>query len=559
MTDGAQEGTLPMEATAPPRLESRARWAVLGAILLTMFLASLDQTVVGTALPRIVTDLNGSSLYTWVVTAYLLSSTVVVPVYGKFSDVFGRKPMLLIGVALFLIGSWLSGLSQDMTELVAFRAVQGLGAGAIFPIALAVIGDLFTARERGRYQGLFGAVFGLSFIVGPLIGGWITDNVSWHWVFYVNLPVGVAALVVLTAALPNPGSRHASVRDLDYVGIVLFSAGVVPLLLGLTNKGSADASGQLYGWTDPRVGGLIVLGAAILAVFVAAESRAREPIVPLGLFRGRDYSLSMAAVFLLGIAMFMAVIFMPRFYQTVRGVSATASGYDIWPLLVGLMGGSIVSGQVISQTGRYKWILAGSTVLLMAGALLMTRLTADVGDWTLWAWMLLLGLGLGPPMAGFTVAIQNAVRLDQLGVATSTLTFFRQIGGSVGLAIADTVFASRFASQLPSSLTAHGVPPQLVDRIAGFGGALQGVGNVSGLLRHALPPPLQPLIPRIIAGIDEAFASGVASLFWVTLVAGGMALVCTLALRDLRLRAGSDLRQELTAAGEQPDTGQAAP
>src|SRR5262245_24816958 len=240
MTDAAPEATASAATASSQRLEARARWAVLGAILLTMFLASLDQTVVGTALPRIVTDLQGASLYSWVVTSYLLSSTVVVPVYGKFSDVFGRKPMLLTGVLLFLAGSWLSGLSQNMTELIGFRAVQGLGAGAIFPVALAIIGDLFSARERGRYQGLFGAVFGLSFIVGPLIGGWITDHVSWHWVFYVNLPVGVAALVVLATALPNPGRRQASVRDLDYLGIVLFSAGVVPLLLGLTNKGMAD-------------------------------------------------------------------------------------------------------------------------------------------------------------------------------------------------------------------------------------------------------------------------------------------------------------------------------
>jgi EmrB/QacA subfamily drug resistance transporter len=556
----------PVTATPEPAapgptggIDKRARLAVLGAILLTLFLSSLDQTVVGTALPRIVTDLNGASLYSWVVTAYLLASTVTVPVYGKFSDVFGRKPMLLIGVGIFLVGSGLSGLSQNMAELVTFRAIQGLGAGAIFPIALAVIGDLFTARERGRYQGLFGAVFGLSFIVGPLIGGWITDNVSWHWVFYVNLPVGIAALVVLAATLPNPGRRQASIRDLDYIGIVLFSVGVVPLLLGLTNKGTPDASGQLYGWTDPRVGGLILVGVVGLALFVVAEARAKEPIVPLALFRGRDYSLSMAAVFLLGIAMFTAVIFMPRFYQTVRGVSATASGYYIWPLLVGLMGGSIASGQIISLTGRYKWILAGSSVLMVVGAYLMTHLTAGVGDWTLWIWMLIFGLGIGPPMAGFTVAIQNAVRLDQLGVATSTLTFFRQVGGSVGLAVADTVFTWRFTSQLPVTLRAHGVPQSLVDQIIKFGGALQGVGNVRGLLEHSLPPQLQPLIPSIIAGINDAFADGVASLFWVAVAAGVLAMVCTLALRDMRLRGAADMRRELSATGEPPaQAGEAA-
>src|SRR5499427_10819933 len=244
--DGAAPQTLMF---LPPR----RKLAILGAILLTMFLASLDQTVVGTALPRIITDLNGANLYAWVVTSYLLTSTITVPIYGKFSDVFGRKVMLIVGVCLFLIGSWLSGVSQDMNQLVLFRAVQGLGAGALFPIAIATIADLYSPRERGRFQGLFGAVFGLSFIVGPFIGGWITDHVSWHWVFYVNVPFGIAALVVLWIVLPGIGRRSASIRDLDYLGIVLFTAGVVPFMLGLTNKGNVSSTGQLASWTDANV------------------------------------------------------------------------------------------------------------------------------------------------------------------------------------------------------------------------------------------------------------------------------------------------------------------
>src|ERR1700694_4656405 len=386
-------------SSAAPSLISlppRSKLAILGAILLTMFLASLDQTVVGTALPRIVTDLNGASLYSWVVSAYLLSSTVTVPVYGKFSDVFGRKLVLIIGVCLFLAGSWLSGASQNMNQLVAFRAIQGLGAGALFPIVMAIIGDLYSPRERGRYQGLFGAVFAISFIVGPFIGGWITDNISWHWVFYVNVPVGIAALIVLATVLPGAGHPQASIRDLDYLGIVLFTAGVVPFMLGLTNKGNVTSSGQLAGWTDANVGGLIALGLVILAVFLFVESKAKEPILPLDLFRRRDYSVSMAAVFVFGIAMFAAVIFMPRFYQTVRGISATASGYYIWPLLVGLMGGSIGTGLLISRLGRYKWLMTGGAVVMLVGGFLMTHLTAGVSDWTLWLWMLIRGLGVGP-------------------------------------------------------------------------------------------------------------------------------------------------------------------
>jgi EmrB/QacA subfamily drug resistance transporter len=539
-------------SAATPSLMSlppRAKLTILGAILLTLFLAALDQTVVGTALPRIVTDLNGASLYAWVVSAYLLSSTVTVPIYGKFSDVFGRKRMLMIGVCIFLIGSWLSGASQNMSELVAFRAIQGLGAGALFPIVMATIGDLYSPRERGRFQGLFGAVFALSFLVGPFIGGWITDNVSWHWVFYVNLPFGIAALVVLAIVLPSAGRRQASLRDLDYLGIVFFTAGVVPFMLGLTNKGLVTSSGQLASWTDLNVGGLIALGLVILLVFLFVESKATEPIIPLDLFRDRDYAVSMAAVFAFGIAMFAAVIFMPRFYQTVRGISATASGYYIWPLLVGLMGGSIGTGLLISRLGRYKWLMTGGAAVMLVGGFLMTQLTAGVSDWVLWSWMLLLGLGIGPAMAGYTVVVQNLVPTNRLGVATSTLTFLRQIGASVGLAAAGTIFSSSFANRLPTNLAEQGVPQPLIAQLVTLSGALQNVGNGRALLQHVLPGPLEALIPSVIAGANNALALSIGDLFWITMVAGVLGLACTLILRDRPLRTTAEMLPSAAAVG----------
>ena len=539
-------------ATAGPTLlislPPRRKLAILGAILLTLFLASLDQTVVGTALPRIVTDLNGASLYAWVVTAYLLTSTVTVPIYGKFSDVFGRKEMLIIGVCLFLAGSWLSGASQDMNQLIAFRAIQGLGAGALFPIVIAIIGDLYSPRERGRFQGLFGAVFALSFIVGPFIGGWITDHISWHWVFYVNVPFGVASLVVLATVLPSAKGRQASIRDLDYLGIILFTAGVVPFMLGLTNKGNVNSSGQLASWTDFEVGGYIVIGLVILVAFLYAETRAKEPIIPLDLFKNRDYAVSMAAVFAFGIAMFAAVIFMPRFYQTVRGVSATASGYYIWPLLVGLMGSSIGTGLLISRLGRYKWLMTGGAVLMLVGGFLMTHITAGVNDWVLWAWMLILGLGIGPAMAGYTVVVQNAVDPSRLGVATSTLTFLRQIGASVGLAAAGTIFSSSFANRLPQNLADQGVPQALIPQLVKLSGALQNVGNGRALLEHILPAQLQTLVPKIIAGANDALALSIGDLFWITIVSGVLGLAFTLLLRDLPLRSAAELRSGAVSA-----------
>lgn len=543
--DGARQAPQPLMLLPP-----RRKLAILGAILLTMFLASLDQTVVGTALPRIITDLNGANLYAWVVTAYLLTSTITVPIYGKFSDVFGRKVMLIIGVCLFLVGSWLSGLSQDMNQLVLFRAIQGLGAGALFPIAIAIIADLYSPRERGRFQGLFGAVFGLSFIVGPFIGGWITDNISWHWVFYVNVPIGIAALIVLGIVLPGIGRRTASVRDLDYLGIVVFTAGVVPLMLGLSNKGFVKSDGTLPDWTDLNVGGFIAVGVIVLLVFVLVEMRAKEPIIPLDLFRNRDYSVSMAAVFVFGVAMFAAVLFMPRFYQTVRGISATASGYYIWPLLVGLMGGSIGSGLLISKLGRYKWLMTGGAFVMVIGGYLLTHLTVDISDWTLWGFMLVLGFGIGPSMAGFTVVVQNAVPLKSLGVATSTLTFLRQIGASVGLAVAGTVFSTQFANRLPDSLAASGVPAQVIPTLAKYAVLLQSVGNGRSILEKT---PLAPLISKIAAGANDALALAVGDLFWVTVIAGVLGLAFTLMLRDRPLRTAQEMRAEAAATQQTED------
>jgi EmrB/QacA subfamily drug resistance transporter len=549
-----QSAALPGQEVRPSiQMAHGARNAALGAILLGLFLSALDQTVVGTALPRIVTDLHGNGLYTWVVTAYLLSSTITVPIYGKLSDVYGRKSLLLTGIVIFLAGSWLSGLSQSMTQLIVFRALQGLGAGAIFPISLAIIGDLFTPRERGRYQGLFGAVFGLSFIVGPFVGGWLTDNVSWHWVFYVNMPIGLITLAVIAVVLPNfhPQTK-TSVRDLDYLGIVLFTAGVVPLLIGLTNKGLTNAHGVLHNWTDPSVGGLILLALVLLVIFLFVEARAKQPIIPLDLFRSRTYSVTNLAVFMVAFGMFAAVIFLPRYYQAVRNISATASGYMIWPLLVGLIGGSIGTGFLISRIGRYKWILTIAMGSFVIGSFLMTHLQASTPDPVLWLWMFFMGLGIGPSMSGFTVVVQNSAPIRQLGVATSTLTFLRQVGGSVGLAISGTVFSQSFAQKLPQQLIANGVPRQVVSNF-GKGSSTGGQGSLTGVslaaqLAHTLPKQLQPLIPRIVTGVHDAFSLAIGGVFWLTVAAGILALLAVIMLPDLTLRG------QARASGQMADT-----
>ena len=556
----AEAGARPPTLADDPALglSPRAKLEILGAVLLALFLGALDQTIVGTALPRIVTDLGGNEYYTWVVTIYLLTSTVTVPFYGKLSDLYGRKPMMMIGVTIFLVGSALSGLSQNMAMLILFRGIQGIGAGALFPIALAVIGDLYTPAERGRYQGLFGAVFGISFIIGPALGGLLTDNVSWHWIFYVNIPVGIVSLIVLARLLPTI-KRAGATRTFDFAGAGVFIVAISALLVGLTNKQTGE-------WTDPAVGGLIAISAVLGALFVFIESRAKEPIMPLDMFRNRTYTASLLSTFLVSFGFFGAIIFLPRWFQFVNGSSATESGYQIFPLLIGLIGSSIISGILVSRTGRYKLIILGGLTLMTIGILLMTQLTADTDITTLWLWMFITGAGIGPTLSVYTIVVQNAVPFRQLGVATSNLTFFRQIGGSVGLAVTGTIFGSRLIEELPRELTAAGVPAQAVDQFAGAGTSaldnLIGVGGDLGAqilatVPEALRATVQPMIPAIVDGIHRAFTIGVTSAFQLGVITTVLAAGTALFLREIPLRTHTG---EAPAAAPAPTaTGNDAP
>ena len=551
MTAAAQTATPPAQ-DATFAIDRRARFEILGAVMLALFLAALDQTIVGTAMPRILTDLHGTQLYTWVVTVYLLTSTVSGPLYGKLSDQFGRRPMLMIGISLFLFGSFLCALSQEMWQLILFRGIQGLGAGALFPISLAVIGDLFSPRERGRYQGLFGGVFAVAMLIGPFLGGFLTDNYSWHWIFLVNIPVGLVALSVIWRLLP--GIKHPDrVVSIDYLGASVFAAGVVPILLGLTNKQTND-------WTDPAVGGLILLGFALLALFVWIESRAKDPILHLELFKNRTFSASVLATALISFGFFGGIVFIPLWFQAVAGSSATQSGYQILPMMAGLMAGSIGSGQIVSRTGRYKWLLAGAMTIATVGILLMTQLHADTSVTTMWAWLAIMGLGIGPSMAVFTIIVQNAVPVRAMGAATSSLTFFRQIGGSIGLAIAGTVFGSSIISGLAPALVNAGVPAEIANQIpqhVSQGEVTSVGGNLGGDLVSRLPeavrPVIEPLLPAIINGVHEAFSTAIANAMWFGVAAGfAAALIIIVLLPELPLRQHAGEAADATGEGDVP-------
>jgi EmrB/QacA subfamily drug resistance transporter len=524
-------------------LPIREKMEILFAVMLGLFLGALDQTIVGPALPTVVTQLAGNDIYVWAVTIYLLTSTISVPFWGKLSDLYGRKPMFIIGIVIFLVGSALSGLSQNMTQLIAFRGLQGIGAGSLFPIALAVIGDLFSPAERGRYQGLFGAVFGIAFIVGPLVGGFLTENISWHWIFYVNIPIGLVSLFFIFRLLPTVKNPRAT-RNFDILGGVIFTIATAFLLVGLTQKGQANAATRtLNDWTDPTVGGFILIALVGIVLFIWAESRAKEPIVPLDLFRTRTYAASMLATFFAAFAFFGAIIFLPRWFQIVQGYSPTFSGLALLPLMAGLIVSSVASGLIVARTGRYKWLTVGAIILMGISTALMTQLRADTPVPIVWVWMLIAGLGVGPTFAVFTLIVQNAVPFRMLGVATSNLTFFRQIGGTVALAIVGTMFASSFQSELVPQLTGSGASPEslaLMGQAAASGaldfGKLTGTGDLGQALQAAIPALPAADIPKLVAGIHQAFSLGISGTFIIGVGAAIIAALAAAAMQELALR-----------------------
>jgi len=536
-------------------LSHRAKMEILFAVMLGLFLGALDQTIVGPALPTIVTQLSGNEYYVWAITIYLLTSTISVPFWGKLSDIYGRKPIFMIGIVIFLIGSALSGLSQNMGMLILFRGIQGIGAGSLFPVALAVIGDLFTPQERGKYQGLFGAVFGIAFVAGPLIGGWLTENLSWHWIFYVNIPIGIVALIVIQRLLPTVKTKSAT-RNFDLIGGTIFTFAMVFLLVGLTNK-------QFSEWTDPTVGGFIIIGIVGTLLFIYAEARAKEPIVPLDLWKGRTYSATMVSVFFAAFAFFGAIVFLPRWFQVVEGYSPTNSGLAALPLMVGLIFSSIVSGLIVSRTGKYKWLIVGSIAVMGVAVLLMTQLTKDTDVLVVWFWMFLAGLGVGPTFSVPTIVIQNAVPFRQLGVATSNLTFFRQIGGTIALALVGTIFGTSFKDNLFPQMGAAGVPPELLQGFAQSGGGfdlgqLTGVGDLATILAGVIPPQFQSAIPAIIEGIHGAFSLATAQTFWLGVAGAIVAGIAAIAIKEIPLRESNEspvpVAESAVAAGTKPVT-----
>ncbi len=508
---------------------------IFSGLMLGMFLAALDQTIVATALPTIVNDLHGLNHISWVVTAYLLTSTVSTPLYGKLSDQLGRKGIFQFAIVVFLAGSVLSGLSQNMAELIAFRGIQGLGAGGLMAMAFTIIADVVSPRERGRYQGYFGAVFALASIAGPLLGGVFTEQLSWRWIFYVNVPIGIVALVVTSVVLKLPFRRQA--HDIDYFGAVLLILGISATLL-VTVWG-----GTQYAWSSPVILSLSAAAAVLVAAFIVWEHHASEPILPPSLFRIGVFRVSSSVSFLLAMVMFGAIIYLPLYLQLVDGVSPTISGLLLVPLMLGLLATSVVSGQVVSRTGRYKVFPIVGSLLMVLGMYLLSNLGLHTSHLVMSGYVIVLGAGMGMTMQIMVLATQNAVEGRLIGTATAAVTFFRSLGGAFGTSLFGAIFIAGLTHWIPI----------LLPGAAGRNLHVNQSFSMSPAQLHAFPPAIQH-------GILDSFVRSLHTVFLVGVPLAAVTFVLTLFLKEIRLRTDSGLErpsEDLALAGGMAGSGDA--
>jgi EmrB/QacA subfamily drug resistance transporter len=505
----------PVTPTETKVYSHRQIMVIMSGLMLGMLLAALDQTIVATALPTIVGDLGGLNHLSWVVTAYLVASTVTTPLYGKFSDIYGRKRTFQFAIVVFLFGSALAGLSQSMIELIAFRGLQGIGAGGLMTLAMTIIGDVVPPRQRGRYQGYMGAVFALASVIGPLLGGFFVDQLSWRWVFYVNIPVGAVALVVTSIVLDLPYTRM--VHRIDWAGTVLLVSAVGSILLAVTWGGTQ------YAWGSPIITALSVVGAILLVAFVMVERRAAEPVLPLHLFRNRVFAVSTATMFIVGLAMFGGIIYLPLFLQVVGRKSATSAGLLLLPLILGIVFTSILSGRVISRTGRYKAFPVVGMLVMSLGLYLLSTMGPTTTEASAGVYMVVLGLGLGMVMQVLVLAVQNAVERRDLGTATGAATFLRSMGGSFGVALFGAVLSNRLATNLANMLPGGHLP-----------------AGVSESTLRGSPKVILSLPPGVRGIVIDAFARSIDTVFLAAVPIALAGFAITLLLRELPLRTTQD-------------------
>lgn len=518
----------PQPLTSYQHLQGRQLMIAMSGLLLGLLLSALDSTIVGTAMPRIVAELGGLDHYAWVATAYLLTSTAAVPIFGKLSDIYGRKWFYIGGMVGFMAASALCGLSQSMAQLIAFRGVQGIFGGILMANAFAIIADLFPPAERGKWQGVTSSTFGIASVVGPWLGGWLTDGPGWRWVFYVNIPVGILAVAVLTIGLPyiRAHGQHA----IDWAGAALVVLSTVPLLLALS------LAGPDHPWGSPLIVGLLLLAAAMTALFVWVESRVPEPILDPRFFRDRTFAISTAAMFLVGAGMFGAIMYVPLFMQGVVGASAANSGAVLTPMMLAMVVTSTLGGQAISRTGRYKWASVGGLAIMSLGLFLQQRLGLGTTNAEAVRAMLVIGLGLGLAMPTFTLAVQNAFPIEQVGAVTSAVQFFRSVGSTIGVAVMGTMLTNRLTSQLAANL------PQAVGDAIGDHAIKNPQALASPQAAAALHDQLaklpggEQLFAELMLTMRQALAVAMHQVFLMAAVVGVVATVIALGLHEAPLR-----------------------
>ncbi len=517
------------------QIVGRQRWFALGAVMLVMFFSSLDQTVVATAMPVIIGDLQGFALYAWVFTAYMMASAVTVPIYGKLSDIYGRKPFYVLGLGMFMIGSMAAGMVQTMPQLIAARAFQGLGAGALLTMPRATVGDIFNPRERGRWMGVVASIFGLASIIGPALGGWITDQWNWRWIFYINLPVALIALIAIVLTLPTVRSEKQP--KVDWWGSICLVLGLMPMLLAFTWAGST------YPWGSPAIIGLFAASILFLALFVLAERQAAEPIVAPELFKDRIFSSTALVALFVSMGMFGSIAFLPLFIQGAQGLSAESSGQILTPMMLSFIGGSIVGGQLVTRTGRYKVQVIISGMIGAFGMFLLTRLGVDTPSWVIVADMIVLGVGIGAVLPVLTVVVANAFPYKLMGMVDSTQQFVRSLGGIIATAVLGTVmtnaFVSNFNQNLPGTLkTVLGKLPPAQQQAM-----LDPQGLINASSQEAVKSQFaafggqgQMLYQRFIDTVRQSMAGSMSQMFMLGLVFMIVAILTALILPEVRLK-----------------------
>ena len=507
----------------------------MGGLMLALFLAALDQTVVSTAMPRIIADLGGFDRFTWVTTSYLVASTTAVPIVGRLSDLYGRKAFFIGGIIVFLVGSVLAGASQTMNQLIFFRAIQGIGGGSMMALSFASVGDLFPPAERGKYQGIVAGVFGLSSVIGPTLGGFITDNLSWNWVFYINVPLGLAVIVLFIRFFPHIRPDRLA-RRLDYAGMALLVLIVVPLLVGLS------LGGVEFEWLSLQVVGILLFAILMIVAFIAVEQRAAEPIMPLSIYSNRVVSISLLAVFITGFGMFGAIIFVPLFFQGVLGASATSSGSFLTPMMLGMVVAATLAGQTLSRFGGHYRIQGLIGIAIMCGGMvLMSRMTAETSFAQAVASIVIMGLGLGITFPSFTISVQNAVPHNLLGVVTSATQFYRSVGGALGLAVLGSYMANRFAAGLSDSLSPEvrrALPEEQLAEMSNNPQALVNPEALAGLKTSLADRGEEgtEILSNLLMTLRESLAGAISDVFVLGAITLAVGFVATIFLKEVPLR-----------------------